>query len=621
MFGITMVALFTGVLFLAIILNLAMKKENSAKITGFCIAWAGISGLFIYSYGYGIAFADNPPLAILRSVMAVWGMFVSKNDFSIVSSTPLFASKAAVLYFWAVHFMAQYATASAAIAAIGARALRRMRLWLACFGNLSLIYGINEDSVSFGRQLAENSKNNLVFVDDKAASTLESAINSFGGVVIQDKNALWPDRRFLRSLGIRGKNRKYDFYLLHKNEAKNIKYAFALKDALETAYIPANQTNLVMLGTEELHTEPLQALGDKYGFGNVTVFDAASLTARLLMHHFPPAATMDFATDCTAAENFEAVLIGFGQVGQAVMKQLVMNGQFKDSEFSLAVFAPDFEQVSGYISATCRSLTDNYNIKFYDYDGRSRSMYDYILARKDDMNYIVICTGSDKTNNEIGGEITRYLARIGSDAQVYLADYSGITCLTGGNIPPKQYPVFSTDVLCTGKIDYMASMLNNRYCKNDKTPQENWAVCDWFSRMSSRASADFMPSMALIASQSPAQQWTLTDTQLENLAVTEHLRWMAFHYAMGYEKMPDDVYAAREQQFIEEKSLYGAGKIRVGKDTASRQHACLIPWDELDALSQRENAITGGNVDYKQADRNNVLAIQDIYKLINENNL
>ena len=167
----------------------------------------------------------------------------------------------------------------------------------------------------------------------------------------------------------------------------------------------------------------------------------------------------------------------------------------------------------------------------------------------------------------------------------------------------------------------MAAVLNNRYCKNDRTPEENWAVCDWFSRMSSRASADFMPSMAMITGQNPAQQWTLTDTQLENLAVTEHLRWMAFHYAMGFEKMPDDVYAAREQQFIEEKSLYGNGKIRVGKDTASRQHACLIPWEELDALSRRENAITGGNVDYKQADRNNVLAIQDIYKLIDDNNL
>ena len=613
MFNLSMVIVFTGILFLGIIINLAMKKENSAKVTGVCIAVAGVSGLFIYGYGYGLAFADNLPLAVIRSLMAVWGMFVSKNDFSIISGTPLFSSQGAVLYFWLVHLMAQYATASAAIATIGARALRRLRLWLACFGNLSLIYGVNEDSVAFGRQLAETPGNNVVFVDEKVSSSLEGAINSFGGVTVGDKNALWPDKKFLRGLGIRGDRRKYDFYLLHKNEAKNVKYAFALKAALETNGIPATATNLVMLGSEETHTAPLQRLGDKYGFGNVSVFDAPGLVARLLIHHFPPAATMDFNDDCSAAENFESVIIGFGAVGQAVMKQLVMNGQFAGSDFSLAVFAPDFEKVSGYISATSHSIIDNYNVKFYDYDGRSRSMYDYILARKDDMNYIVICTGSEKTNNEIGGEITRYLTRIGSDAQVYLAGYSGITCLTEGQIPPKQHPVFTTDVLCTGKIDSVATQLNHRYCNNDNTPQQNWARCDWFSRMSSRASADFMPSMAVIARQNPAQHCTLTDAQLENLGITEHQRWMAFHFVMGYEKMPAEVYDQREQQYISEKSLYGTGKIRVGKDTVARQHACLIPWEELDALSRRENAITGGNVDYKQSDKNNVLAIAQLY--------
>ena len=613
MFNLSMVIVFTGILFLGIIINLAMKKENSAKVTGVCIVVAGVSGLFIYGYGYGLAFADNLPLAVIRSLMAVWGMFVSKNDFSIISGTPLFSSQGAVLYFWLVHLMAQYATASAAIATIGARALRRLRLWLACFGNLSLIYGVNEDSVAFGRQLAETPGNNVVFVDEKVSSSLEGAINSFGGVTVGDKNALWPDKKFLRGLGIRGDRRKYDFYLLHKNEAKNVKYAFALKDALETNGIPATATNLVMLGSEETHTAPLQRLGDKYGFGNVSVFDAPGLVARLLIHHFPPAATMDFNDDCSAAENFESVIIGFGAVGQAVMKQLVMNGQFAGSDFSLAVFAPDFEKVSGYISATSHSIIDNYNVKFYDYDGRSRSMYDYILARKDDMNYIVICTGSEKTNNEIGGEITRYLTRIGSDAQVYLAGYSGITCLTEGQIPPKQHPVFTTDVLCTGKIDSVATQLNHSYCNNDNTPQQNWARCDWFSRMSSRVSADFMPSMAVIARQDPAQQWALTDAQLENLGITEHQRWMAFHFVMGYEKMPAEVYDQREQQYISEKSLYGTGKIRVGKDTVARQHACLIPWEELDALSRRENAITGGNVDYKQSDKNNVLAIAQLY--------
>ena len=35
-------------------------------------------------------------------------------------------------------------------------------------------------------------------------------------------------------------------------------------------------------------------------------------------------------------------------------------------------------------------------------------------------------------------------------------------------------------------------------------------------------------------------------------------------------------------------------------------HACLVDWEELDALSARENGVTGGNVDYKQYDRDNV---------------
>ena len=610
-----LVTVSTGILFLALILNLALKKENSAKVTGFCIAVSAVAGLIIYGYGFGIAYADNLPLAVIHCLMAVWGMFVSRNNFAIVSGTPMFASAQAVLFFWIVHLMAQYATASAAIATIGARALRRLRLWMACFGQMSLIYGINEDSVSFGRQLAGKGKNNVVFVDDKAPDSLAGAINSFGGVVVTDKNALWLDKRFLRALGIRGGNRNYSFYLLNKNYSKNVKYAFALKSALETNDIPASSTNLVMLGDEEIHAVPLQAYGGSYGFGNVSVFDGPGLVSRLLIHHFPPAATMAFNDDGSAAENFESVIIGFGSVGQSVMKQLVMNGQFAGSRFSLAVFAPDYEKVSGYITATSHSITENYNIEFYNYDGRSRQMYDYILARKDSMNYIVICTGSEKTNIEIGGEITSYLSRIGSKAQVYLAGYNGITCMTDGKIPPQQHPVFTTDVLCTGRLDAMAARLNHSYCHNDKSVAENWAVCDYFSRMSSRASADFMPSMAIAAGKDPydESQWNLSDELLENLGKTEHMRWMAFHFAMGYEKMPDDIYARRQRQYIQEKSLYGSGKICIGKDTAARQHACLIPWEQLDRLSALENSITGGNTNYKSMDKANVLAIPQLY--------
>ena len=54
--------------------------------------------------------------------------------------------------------------------------------------------------------------------------------------------------------------------------------------------------------------------------------------------------------------------------------------------------------------------------------------------------------------------------------------------------------------------------------------------------------------------------------------------------------------------------------IKIAKNSRARTHACLIPWEELDEPSDRENAITGRNVDYKQIDIDNVLTMPKILK-------
>lgn len=43
-------------------------------------------------------------------------------------------------------------------------------------------------------------------------------------------------------------------------------------------------------------------------------------------------------------------------------------------------------------------------------------------------------------------------------------------------------------------------------------------------------------------------------------------------------------------------------------------HACLTPWEALGDLSGRENRVTGGDVDYKALDRNNVLAVPELLR-------
>ena len=125
---------------------------------------------------------------------------------------------------------------------------------------------------------------------------------------------------------------------------------------------------------------------------------------------------------------------------------------------------------------------------------------------------------------------------------------------------------------------------------------------------------DFFPAFLKAANVSRADvlagKWPPAPQVLENLSRAEHLRWCAFYLAMGYTPMSDEEFSRRCEMFRK-----GTLK-RISKNTEGLTHACLVPWEALDALSERENAVTGGSVDYKALDTNNVLAIPDILRQV-----
>ena len=146
--------------------------------------------------------------------------------------------------------------------------------------------------------------------------------------------------------------------------------------------------------------------------------------------------------------------------------------------------------------------------------------------------------------------------------------------------------------------------------------------CDYFGRMSSRASADFYQAV-LKATGKTAQQiedgeWPPQDDVLENLAITEHMRWCAFHYVMGFHAMTESEFAQRAERYKKEMQEKGTSSLRLSKDMEKRKHACLIPWEELDRLSEREGAVTGKKLDYKQLDRNNILVLPELLAVLRE---
>ncbi len=613
MTSLTVVILSTALL-LPMVLNLALKPSFSARLTAICMLIAFAGGILIYGVGFAESTGDIG-LSMIRTPFCVIKMFVGINDFSSIAGTSPVATPFRIVVFWIIHLIAFYSMASAAMFTLGEEALRYLRMLLSAKGDLTLIYGINERSMDLGKECREAGAGSVVFIAEDADHQTITDLNNMGMSVISGPSAVASDKSVMRR--IRAGRRKINVYAMDE-EDRALFYALGLKDALKEAGAAPENTAITLPGAEDIITPMLQVSPDQYGYGYVNVFDSAMLSARALIRTCPPWDLVRFGSDGRAQQDFDCVIVGFGRHGQAALKQLIMNGQFAGSTFHAAVFSPNFENESGYMKAECSSLFENYDISSFKADGRSIEFYNYVDEHIGSLKLIAVCTGNEESDREISDNLMMYLkrrkaehicvVRCGEDGVRY-QESVGSPIITAG--------IYSLDYLSAQRADRDAIIINSTYDSSDRTDWEKWVACDSFSKMSSRASADFIPAFlraaGLSAEEVIAGSWPPAADVLEVLGETEHLRWNAFHYVMGYSPMS-------EEEFIERAETYrkcvaeGLPGIRLSKDAENRTHACLIPWDELDGLSKKESSVTGRELDYKQYDINNVLIIPEILK-------
>ena len=595
--------LLTLALFLAVILSLTAEKRTRNRITGIAAAAAALIGIIMYGSGYSYATGFGP-VALMRALLAICRMFGGVNDFSSISAAPWFQNTAVVTVFWAGHVMAFYATASAAVATLGGKLLVKIRTTLLKRGELLVIFGITPESLDYARSCMMKKRYSLLFVNDACDDASETAIRSMGGVAEVDSSALQPGSRFLRHIGMKPGIRKLHIAAMHEDGLRNLAWAQQLQTALTEAGIHSEQTSLLLRGVDERQTGVLTASG---GFGSVYAFDPYTLAARQLIRTLPPCQVISFDKDGRAKQDFSAVIIGFGRTGRAVLQQLVMNGQFVGSHFRADIF--DEHPQKG-------SLTDNellkHNVTFHLFGGKSGELYEFL--KSNDTRYIVICTGNEMLNREIAQELTGWYGGLEQMPAIVQLGKSGLLCSRPGDTNLTWQGLYSADNLDIENADRLAMIINQQYCAgNGKTAVENWKVCDYFSRISSRASADFAPAFLRMSGCESWHDLTLSATQTEILSQTEHMRWCAFHEVMGWHLMPEKIWKNRAKAYAE-----GDHSIQIGKDSEKRLHACLIPWEDLDALSEKENAVTGGHVNYKNMDRGNVMALGELLKCAEE---
>ena len=618
------VVLLAAAVFTAVILYLALNQEDRERWIGFTFLIASAGGICLY--GTANAHETTSILAaVFETVVDVGRMFAGINDVAVFQNMVGINSKWMIL-FWFVHFLAYYCLASAIIMAVAKGMLKKIRTWFLHINDVELIYGISDNSLAFGRNISGNKRTSIVYVG-KSTGGRESQINQIGGLLFTDNEALNPDSKFLKRLSVKRGKGKFRLCALSKNIDDNLDYAVKMLAALKNIGIRPEQTEVVLFGHEEHNGEMLQAIGDKYGYGTVRVFDKAELLSRLLMQKYPICDAISFDEKGKATCDVNVLLIGFGRKGQELIEKIIINGQFEGSNFKVKVFDPSGKNTDGFFRTRFETLLDNYDISFENHDGRSRELAKYLEENIESLRYIAVAVGDDKTGREIAMNILEFMRGRGLKLPVYQCLSNSVAKYELDKLV-ENHSLDDADILYGGEMDDLAKRLNHYYMNNTASAKKNWADCRYFDRMSSRASADYLAPLlsrlgfsckgsAESKNGDNGTEMKLSDEILENLARSEHKRWCAFYYASGYKKMDVETFKSRAKLVAADNKnsdIHGTNKIRPAKDTEKKLHVCLVPWEELDEISRIESELTGKDVDYKQLDRNNVVVIEKLLR-------
>lgn len=629
-------ALISTLLFAVLIVYIAMhpqKKTVPLKIIFLTMFFAGavvyclchFYGVEQSSYKYWVKGEDSSLLKILyvvvRSVIDVGTMFYGRANTEVFYSLPASKNPVFVLIFWLVYMIAFYTTASALLIRFGNDLLRWIRIIVGRLFSfdVDVIFGINADSLVCGKNIAGKKRTTLIYIDSMISEDFELSIRNMGGIVYSDKEALNASKLFLCSIGIKPLKTKLRLYAMSHDYDRNIQYAQMMSDSLEKMNIFPEQTELMLLGTDEMKGMIFQASEDKYGYGNVISFDEYEMSARLLICEYPICNAINFDEDGRATEDVDVLIGGFGRIGHEVLRKVIANGRFEGSRLNVWIFDPKHGDKTGFIKSQYPKMFQppysEIEINFKSHDVRSSECFNFLQEHASTLKYVVICLEDRDTARDIAVRMIDRLQAIGHSMNVYTCDPKSIRCYSHDTRECRTHWIYDSKLLYSGEIDKYAMELNHRYMELYRggsgiaSVAEDWRNCDYFGRMSSRASVDYLiPLIRRIT----AVTGILTHEQRENLSKSEHLRWCAFHYTFGYDTMEIPEFVQRVKDWQKEVDEHGKSSIKITKDTQKKTHVCLTEWDVLDEISRAENEITRGSRDYKENDRKNVDMVMEL---------
>lgn len=446
------------------------KGLSSFKIPFLVTLGLGTS-LFMYGYYTGPWYETNYIALFVRSLISSLEMFVSEThlDEIVLENEPRFLESTGGRIYLSLFFVVYPAALIISVMAIASLVSRWLeaRLWLRRHDSFQhpqfIFWGFNSHSVSIAKSLMLGGGNNgprvnpddIIFVEmpekkeyerfsfkklltlfEAPDNKLYDELDRFSSdkrppILLARKTNLSSSKKSLdellsdaglAQLSSRFRDSHTEVFLLNDDENLNLQTLNAflnVGDISPTFYCHAGKESLIC------HFD------DAVVSRKVHFVDSSYLAVRELLSSergtYHPARFADVATDGNGNRlgyingEFNAAIVGFGEVGQEALRFLYEFGSFPDKEGNLA--SSRFHVFDGQMDRIRPAFIEKYpgasydtpdrpgRIAFYPADSDSPEFYGFLHNQIDSLNYVVVSTGNDDRNLSIAFDILDFAYR------------------------------------------------------------------------------------------------------------------------------------------------------------------------------------------------------------------
>jgi len=602
--------------FIFCILFLTIRWRRAMLWVCFVLVVFGFS-LYTASYLSSSINLSATLFAALRGIYSVARMFSVNDDHSVLTGMQGTQWLTDNVYwqipFWLSHIAALIILYTALITLFGRKLIDSFRLTFGPHKEVYIIKGSDKNALLLAENIVthdteqknSDKKRLIVFLleEDDDEKKLYEKVSRFGGIVqVQGKEHDFS--YYLKKAKLRKRNgvnniikeKKYYIILMSKDASILDDVQLIAEYAKENALSPEKLDVFVFTLSEwdrekiEEITQAKEGNQRKYPCTFHIVNEVDLLTRQMIEKHPPfECPGLNFSGG-KAARDFTVMILGFGPVGQSALLRLVMNGQFVGSRMRAIIVDKDKKNLRYSFLHQYPGLDISCDMEFKDINVKRKKFFK-LLDKEENLDYIVVALHGDEINKQTALDIWHHYERknIIEPPFIAVAELNGILRESKRDekifVFGSREDVYKESVIIREQVDRMAKTVNDVY--KDMYGGNPWHELDWFIQESNRAAADFIPAMLYLAGcneKDAIDKKTLTNNSslAEILAQTEHLRWNAFHVAMGYRTI------SIEEMNKRFKDYKGTGNRLdfARRDSKTRLQVCIVHWDELDKVSE-----------------------------------